>query len=65
MLPLLKANNIYKHFSESKSLFFTKQSTGIPAIDKISFELYPGETLGLIGESGSGKTTLLPNSVGW
>lgn len=31
----------------------------IPACDKISFDLYPGQVLGIVGESGSGKTTLL------
>jgi len=55
---ILKVENIYKHYNENKQLFKKAKSFGIPAIDDISFELYAGETLGLIGESGSGKTSI-------
>jgi peptide/nickel transport system ATP-binding protein len=34
------------------------KKTGFKAVDDVSFEVYPGETLGLVGESGCGKTTL-------
>ena len=40
----------------ASGLFSRNTQIGIPAIDDVSFELYPGETLGLIGESGSGKS---------
>lgn len=53
--PLLEVNNLKKYFF-SKS-FFSKK-TEIRAVDEVSFKLYEGETLGLVGESGCGKTTL-------
>ena len=54
---LLKAEHLSVHFPIKKTLFgkavaFTK------AVDDVSFEIYKGETLGLVGESGCGKTTL-------
>ena len=55
--PLLEINNLKTHFPNKKS-FFGKTKTWVKAVDDISFKLYPGETLGLVGESGCGKTTL-------
>ena len=54
--PLLRVESLKKHFIIKKSF------TGIPrktvhAVDGISFEIYPGETFGLVGESGCGKST--------
>ena len=54
---LLKVQNLLVWFPTKKSLF-GKASSFTKAVDDVSFELYKGETLGLVGESGCGKTTL-------
>lgn len=53
--PLLEVNNLKKYFLSNA--FFSKKSE-VKAVDEVSFKLYEGETLGLVGESGCGKTTL-------
>lgn len=53
--PLLEIVNLKKYFDSHKG--FSKNPT-IKAVDDVSFKLYEGETLGLVGESGCGKTTL-------
>lgn len=55
--PLLEIKNLKTYFPNKRS-FFGKVSSWVKAVDDISFKLYPGETLGLVGESGCGKTTL-------
>ena len=50
--PIIKVDNLTKVFTRKGQPDFT-------AVDHVSFELYPGECLGLIGESGSGKTTVV------
>lgn len=49
--PLVEAVNLKKHFKISKNKM-------LHAVDDVSFQVYPGETLGLVGESGCGKSTV-------
>jgi peptide/nickel transport system ATP-binding protein len=54
--PLVKVDNLTKLFPVSKGMF-RKPTDFIHAVDGISFEIQPGESLGLVGESGCGKST--------
>ena len=55
--PLLEVRDLYKHFPLRRGLR-RRESGAVRAVDGVSFDLSPGETLGVVGESGCGKTTL-------
>lgn len=55
--PQLEVRNLSMDFPIKKGLF-GKVKDYVKAVDDVSFNVYPGETIGLVGESGCGKTTL-------
>src|SRR5439155_25472879 len=55
--PLLRVLHLSKHFETRAGKGWRKKIDVFKARDDVSFDLAPGETLGIVGESGSGKTT--------
>ena len=53
---LLQITDLRKYFAVKGNIFFRKRY--VQAVEDVSFSIYKGETLGLVGESGCGKTTL-------
>ncbi|MCW2972078.1 MAG: oligopeptide transporter, ATP-binding protein [Thermoleophilia bacterium] len=55
--PILQVRNLKKYFPIKKGALFAKHVGDVKAVDDVSFDLWPGETLGVVGESGCGKST--------
>ncbi|MCF2650134.1 ABC transporter ATP-binding protein [Niallia circulans] len=54
---LLEVRNLKKYFPIKEGLFGKKEGKQVKAVDDVSFQVYKGETLGIVGESGCGKST--------
>jgi len=55
---LMQVRNLKKYFPIYAGAFFPRHVGDVKAVDDVSFDIYKGETLGLVGETGSGKTTV-------
>jgi len=56
-IPLLSVRNLTKRFPITSGIVFQKAVGWVHAVENVSFDVFPGKTLGLVGESGCGKTT--------
>ena len=55
--PILRVRGLVKHFALPKTGFF-ERPRHVHAVDEVDLDVFPGETVGLVGESGCGKSTL-------
>jgi peptide/nickel transport system ATP-binding protein/oligopeptide transport system ATP-binding protein len=55
---ILQVRGLVKHFPLTQGILFKKQVGAVQAVDGVDFDLYAGETLGIVGESGCGKSTV-------
>ena len=56
--PLVRLEGVKKWFRLTRGIIFQKTIGHVHAVDGVDLEIYPGETLGLVGETGCGKSTL-------
>jgi oligopeptide transport system ATP-binding protein len=54
---LVRVVDLKKHFPITRGIFLQRQVGAVKAVDGVSFDIFQGETLGLVGESGCGKST--------
>jgi oligopeptide/dipeptide ABC transporter ATP-binding protein len=54
---LIEVRDLVKHFPLTKGVLLRKQVGAVQAVDGVSFDVFRGETLGIVGESGCGKST--------
>lgn len=63
--PLLKVQDVHTTFNiKQKGTFFWQKPATLKAVNGVSFEIFAGETLGVVGESGCGKSTLARTIIG-
>jgi len=55
--PLVEVRDLKKHFPIRRGLIIQREVAAVRAVDGVTFDIFPGETLGLVGESGCGKST--------
>ncbi len=55
--PLIRLRGVTKHFPITRGIVFQKKVGAVHAVDGIDLDIYPGETVGLVGETGCGKST--------
>ena len=61
---VLRVRALVKHFPLRQGIVFKRQVGAVQAVDGVDLDVYPGETLGVVGESGCGKSTLARLLVG-
>ena len=63
--PLLQVRDVQTHFAiKQDGAFFWQKPAMLKAVNGVSFDLFAGETLGVVGESGCGKSTLARTIIG-
>ena len=56
--PLVRLTGVKKHFPITQGILFQREIGRVHAVDGVDLEVFPGETLGIVGETGCGKSTL-------